>query len=382
MKTGAAVYSSPAIGNDGTIYITSYDGHLYAIRPTGTLKWRIDIGDGSLFSSPAIASDGTIYVGSRYFLYSISQDGLIKWKLSMWVTSSPTIGANGTIYISDYYASLFAVRPNGTIEWTMNIGEFTQSSVAIADDGTLYVVAESSDPFNRPLNDTEFLYALTPNKTVWKRSITQESNLTARTTFSSPSIGKDGTIYVGSDDNHVLAFSPQGEMRWRFTAEGAIVVSPAIGPDGTVYVGNWINATTNKIPDHNYLYAINPDGSLRWKFETGLPIYSSPSIGADGTLYFGSYNYSSVGSGRESGAYFYAVDANGQLKWKIETGSVVSSPAINKDGSVYFGSEDGYLYAVKGGSPSLGPKILLPIGGMMLLAVVFAAIVLEGNRKK
>mgnify|MGYP001823841558 FL=1 len=55
--------SSPAIDSDGTIYVGSGDGKLYAINPDGTEKWDLAIwiiGN----SSPAIGSDGTIYVGS------------------------------------------------------------------------------------------------------------------------------------------------------------------------------------------------------------------------------------------------------------------------------------------------------------------------------
>ena len=381
MKTGGEIYSSPIIDNDGTVYITSLDGHLYAIRPSGTVKWRTDLGHDILVSSAAIASDGTIYVGSQYFLYSISHDGLVKWRLPMWMcSSSPTIGADGIIYVTDGDGNLVAVFPNGTVNWTLNIGDLTQSSVAVADDGTLYVKASSFDSY---WHGKEFLYALAPdNSTIWQRSITQEFNLTVTTSFSSPSIGKDGTVYIGSDDHHLLAFSPQGEMKWTFNTEGAICATPTIGSDGTIYVGNWVNTTTDRMPEHNYLYAVNPDGSLKWKYEIGNQMFCSPSIGADGTLYFGTDSYFSTTHDERNRTYFLAVDSKGQLKWRIETGSVFSSPAIDKDGSVYFGSVDGYVYAVKGGSPPLGPKVLLPIGGMMLLAVVFAVIVLEGNRKR
>ena len=31
-ETGSSVYSSPAIGSDGTIYVGSYDNNLYAIK--------------------------------------------------------------------------------------------------------------------------------------------------------------------------------------------------------------------------------------------------------------------------------------------------------------------------------------------------------------
>ena len=57
--TGDSVWSSPAIGSSGTIYVGSYDGKLYAINPNGSFKWAYAAGDW-VHSSPAIASDGTI----------------------------------------------------------------------------------------------------------------------------------------------------------------------------------------------------------------------------------------------------------------------------------------------------------------------------------
>ncbi len=71
-RTERPVYSSPAIGSDGTIYVGSDDHNLYAINPNGTQKWAFKTG-GNVPSSPAIGSDGTIYVGSGDgFLYAFS----------------------------------------------------------------------------------------------------------------------------------------------------------------------------------------------------------------------------------------------------------------------------------------------------------------------
>jgi len=119
MKTGGEIYSSPAIDDEGTIYFTCYyDGHLYAVSPTGKIKWRVDLGNAYSVSSPAIADDGTIYVGTVNFLYSISHDGAVKWKLDMMVPSSPTIGTDGTVYLTAEYSNVAAVNPNGTMKWT------------------------------------------------------------------------------------------------------------------------------------------------------------------------------------------------------------------------------------------------------------------------
>jgi outer membrane protein assembly factor BamB len=74
----------------------------------------------------------------------------------------------------------------------------------------------------------------------------------------------------------------QAKFLWEFKTGGVVNSSPAIGSDGTVYVGS----------DDNKLYAINgKSGVKRWEFETGFHVSSSPAIGSDGTLYVGSVDY-------------------------------------------------------------------------------------------
>ena len=61
--TNHKIRTAPVIDQDGTIYISSSDGKLYALHPDGTHKWSLFIGWGGI-SSPAIGSDGTVYISS------------------------------------------------------------------------------------------------------------------------------------------------------------------------------------------------------------------------------------------------------------------------------------------------------------------------------
>ena len=64
-ETGNTVYSSSAIGSDGTVYVGSLGNKLYAINgKSGAKLWDFETG-GWVTSSPAIGSDGTVYVGSE-----------------------------------------------------------------------------------------------------------------------------------------------------------------------------------------------------------------------------------------------------------------------------------------------------------------------------
>jgi outer membrane protein assembly factor BamB len=74
-------------------------------------------------------------------------------------------------------------------------------------------------------------------------------------TFSSPAVFSVGNgnnynpfIFVGSEDHKFYAFDKSGNVRWTARTSGVVDSSPAIGPDGTVYVGS---------TDHG-LYASSP----------------------------------------------------------------------------------------------------------------------------
>ena len=123
---------------------------------------------------------------------------------------------------------------------------------------------------------------------------------------------------------------------WEFETGAGVLSSPAIGSDGTVYVGS----------QDEKLYAINgKTGGKLWEFVTGGYVHSSPAIGSDGTVYVGSVD-----------GKLYALNGKTGVKlWEFQTGSLVtsSSPAIGSDGTVYVGSRDKKLYAIKTDSKGL-----------------------------
>jgi outer membrane protein assembly factor BamB len=326
--TGQRITSSPVIAPDGTVYVGSYDGNLYAINPDGSLKWSFKA-DEIIDSTPAIASDGTIYFGSwDKSLYKINSDGKGIWKVqtSARISSSPTIGPDGTIYIGSDDDFLYAVKPDGSLKWSFKTGERIFSTAALAPDGTVYV--GSFD------NST---YAINPDGSEkWRFT-------TGGFVFSSPSIAPDGTVYVGSYDGNLYAINPDGSLKWLFVTGDVVQTSPAIASDGTIYAGSF----------NGNLYAINPDGTEKWRFTTGDLVVSSPVIDSDGTIYFGSVD-----------KYLYAINPDGTAKWRFETDArIFSSPAIAPDGTIYVGSVDNNLYAI--GEQIVSSTAKFPIGGFV-----------------
>src|ERR1035437_4338517 len=61
---GGSSDSAPAVGPDGTIYLGTWTGKLWAINPDGSRKW-VFLAGNEIKSAPAVAMDGTIYFGSR-----------------------------------------------------------------------------------------------------------------------------------------------------------------------------------------------------------------------------------------------------------------------------------------------------------------------------
>jgi outer membrane protein assembly factor BamB len=64
-QTADDIYCSPTVATDGTIYFGAETGSLYSVNPDGTLKWSLPLQGGNNWSSPALLNDGTLYIGSH-----------------------------------------------------------------------------------------------------------------------------------------------------------------------------------------------------------------------------------------------------------------------------------------------------------------------------
>ena len=337
-------YSSPAIDENGIIYIGENGLHhysFYAINLNGSEKWNFNPGDW-VMSSPAISSDDMLFFGSlNGNLNALYLNGTVKWVIPLnsgWVYSSPVIGSDGTIYVGSVNSyRLDAVNPNGTIKWYYTTGSLVYSSPAIDANGVIYIGSHD-----------HYLYAINPNGTLKWRYYTNDA------VKSPPSISDEGTIYVCSWDNYLYALYPNGTLKWRFNTGDAAETSPAIATDGTIYVGSY----------DGLLFSVSPEGTENWRFQTGNAIYSSPAIDNNGIIYCGSYD-----------GNLYALNPNGSLRWSFDAGDYIeSSPIIGSDGTIYIAGQfapsgnqswHSYLYALQllNSQPPSTPTINGPPSG-------------------
>ena len=62
--------ATPVVAVDGTVYVGSADGRLYALTPSGLLFFAVNA-KGGIHSTPAIGDDGTLYITTDTALVAI-----------------------------------------------------------------------------------------------------------------------------------------------------------------------------------------------------------------------------------------------------------------------------------------------------------------------
>jgi len=350
----------------------------YAGTRGAGVKWTLATG-GLVMSSPAIAADGTIYIGSMDgYLYAVSSLGVVKWTFATTTTgvnrginASPAVGSDGTIYVGALDGNMYAVEPDSGVEkWRYPTGGAIMSSCVIGSDEAIYFGS-----------DDNYVYALTSTGvSKWASPFSTSGRVT-----SSPAIDSSGTVYVGSWDGSLYALSStDGTMKWSFATGDMIISSPSLSADEQwVFFGSydgsfygvdaatgettyWYHTITTSTPQFvsspaigfdgtiyagcvdGHLYAFYPTtGNLVWAYYVGYPIISSPAVGADGVIYFAAQD-----------GTVYALEVSGTtptLLWAQATAGssgalgdgVQSSPAIGQDGTIYVGAADKNLYAIK-----------------------------------
>ena len=308
---GASSFSAtPAVAVDGTVYMpfstggASPDarGALYALRPPSSgidaeVVWSVDFGAGSgqQTSSPTLGPDGTVYVSSGAGrLHVIAPDGSVRWAALAGPSTkaAPALADDGTVYLSSMDGRLYAVSPpagagnEGVTRWTFEFGAHlgqtpivtatppppgvdgigSGASPTIGPDGVIYVGANNSN-----------FYAITPAGTLkWLFEAEREVG----GIWSSGALSQDArTVYFGANKGGIYALNTaDGLLRWRFDIFGSVYTSPVLDSRGTLYTGSTVG----------YLFALDSTTGQRiFDFDAGASIWTTPSIRADGSLVIG-----------------------------------------------------------------------------------------------
>jgi outer membrane protein assembly factor BamB len=362
----------------------------YSASQTGTLAWT---GTVNNYTEGIVIGTNGIYTSGET-LIAYNWDGTVQWTKGGAYPGVPAIDSNGTIYVRRQFGStgyVDAFDPSGNLLWeslqgTAN-GWIYVASFGIGSDGTVYAADETGDGILRALDPAT-------GAVKWQFN-------TGAQIESSPTVGADGTIYIGSDNGRLYALNPNGTQKWRTTPmSGGVWGGPAIGTDGTIYavlqgkpnsafggaltavsptgrqkwtvsanVSDFAWPAVDNARGHIYvsaadgLSAFSLSGAFQWKYTTGSVIYGEPAIGADGTVYIAA-----------SGGSAYALTPGGSLLWQGDIGGSLvvngvgrwTSPAINSDGTVYVGGVR--LHAFKDPAPLVAATTSAQVNGSVLNA--------------
>jgi hypothetical protein len=258
--------------------------------------------------TPAIARDGTVYVLTRYPSPQLvgldPRDGGVRSTTPVNDSrGSLTIGPDGTVYFSGVSSDVNAVSPPATPVFSVAFGggagvDFAQPSVGA--DGTVYIGA-----------DTGQLRAYLPDGGV-RWTLDAAPNLDTSGGEPIP-IAPDGTLraYSYGSDSHVYSITPQGTVSWA-TQVGPGVVGLAVADDGTTITGA-----------DELMWVVGPDGDAGARSWNAC---ARAMIGADGTIYTG------------CAGTLYALDPTGRtMLWSYAyQGNINHAPVIGYDRTIYF----------------------------------------------
>jgi outer membrane protein assembly factor BamB len=301
--------ASPAVAQDGTVYVGDQDCLLYAISNEGRLVWKRKTAGRLNDSTASVTNDNAVLIASETGrLYAINAAGDVLWgsNSDRFAVTSPVTAGDGSVILGARKHDEPSGQPDrlvvldrwGNKTWELTTqGEVNEAPV-IGSEGAIYFGTHKG-----------YFYSVTP-----EGEVRRHHRLGARIA-SAPAITEDGLALIGAYDGCLYAISPEMKVAWRFhTREMIHQCSPAIAADEPIYFGSW-----DRCP-----YALSSDGRLKWKFATERPISSSPAVADDGAIYFGSQD-----------RCYYAIHPDGGLKWELRTdGPVLSSPAITGGGDV------------------------------------------------
>lgn len=360
-ETGAKSFSWTVLGKDGDI-LAGLEGKVISVDPaSGGLNWEYPVG-GDSATTCDMGPDGTVYFSAGNSIHALSPGGDEKWSYDLGnEADGPSVGTDA-IYAGSVGGKLVALSPQGEMIWETKV-EGDIRSPSIGKDGNLYCGAA-------PL----VLYAFDKDgEKLWEQRPEGELPLYGNlmewsNTMDYPSIGDDGTIYVGSFPypgvtstgqmiqgyaiptfGKLYAISSQGDLEWSLdrTYQGCTyfnVHSPSIGIDGTLYAGT----------SHWRVWAIDPGGNLMWEFNleeviNECPSVFSPSIGKNGLL------YAATTSGK-----MICINPDGTENWRYESGvpwlpdmsrsNNMTPPPIAEDGTLFSLQAEGKIYAWKTGT--------------------------------
>lgn len=339
-ETGGAVQAGPTV-YDGTVFIGSLDGTVYAIdAESGDEQWSVTT-EGSIRAAPTVFGS-VVYAGSGDGnVYELDREtGVERWRYE---TAAPIDGSPAVfdliLYVANREGRVHAINLlRREPVWRTETAGGVRSAPLVVDD-TLYVSATDG-----------ILHALDTRDGTAQWTFDTDDEL-----HTTPMVAQR-TVYVGDQSGTMYAVdATTGEGVARLGDDSspnglgdytAVTTPTAVGD--TIFFGNYLGRT--------YAAKINPtrQGTL-WRAEGIIAIQSAPTV-TDDCLLVGDVGRVSAFE-RESGDRVWNFQPDDAEQFR--------SPPTVRNGTLYVGNDDGSLYAIATGSgaSSNGNRVILGAHG-------------------
>jgi outer membrane protein assembly factor BamB len=334
-----------------------------APRTTPAVVWSRDVGGPVEAQVSTSADEATLYVASLGGALTAlaASDGTVRWSLGLGdrVYGAPCIADDGTLFVGSDAKRFVAVSPGGSVKWSLDTEGEADTAAAIAPDGSVVFAAGRR------------VYGVTQDGRVKWRFAAR------RKVFTAPAIDPTGRVFFGSQDHRAYALSADGTLVWSVDLEADVDGGPAIADDGAVFMGT----------DGGEVVRLDAgDGHVAWRTTVGGYVRGTLSIARNGDVLAGVYGPTPravrvrAGDGTLAGAFsiqgtgardfgvhgapleddratlllgtqdddVYAIGPSGSVLWRFTTGGDVDAPiTLLTDGTVIVASDDGVVRALR-----------------------------------
>jgi outer membrane protein assembly factor BamB len=271
---GDRAYATPLVGEGGVIYVGSDAKRFHAVAPDGTLKWKLDV-DGEADSGALLLPDGRIAFAAGPALYVVSSGGEVRarFRARKKIFTAPAAAPDGTLYVGSQDHFAYAVRPDGTQKWSIDLGSDVDGGPAIGDDGAVYFGTDGGRVVKVPADPG------TPPAIGWSIDV-------GGYVRGAISVARDGTVLTGvyGPTPGVLRLAPEdGRLLGAFRVPGTgsrefgVHGGPLEDDDGTLLFG----------AEDDRVYALERTGTVRFHLDRGSDVDAPVTLTRDGALIVG-----------------------------------------------------------------------------------------------
>jgi len=281
-------FAQPALTDDGQLLVAGYDHKLYSLNPEGsaTPNWVFEGAQDRYIAGP-LASGEDIYAPcSDNILYALDLSGNQRWKFetghALW--AKPATDGK-LVFQPSMDHQLYAIdAQSGEIAWkTDDLGGAMVGKPTLGPDGTLYVGTFNAEVVALDSSNGQIIWRTATKGWVWSEIIL------------------DGdTLYLGDLDGYLSALNAgDGAVRWQVQVD----TSPNRAISGApVIVGDTLYAVAKS----GNLFAVDvTNGNLRWSKPFEGQFYSDIIFAGDSLLL----------APNKMDAILLALDTNGNQKW-------------------------------------------------------------------